>query len=152
MKFKLESSISFCLLMLPLVLMLSGGLSADAQTNAAISIDDVSVVEGDDSIKFIGEFLPAVDGAGWVEFHSDGNLYVSSAPGNSVLRYDASSGGFVDAFVTPGNGGLDEPHGFTFGIDGNLYVTSQGTDEVLRFEMVLQGRSSMSLSRQGVVD
>jgi streptogramin lyase len=62
----------------------------------------------------------------------DGNLYVGSQGNNSVLRYDGTTGDFIDTFVPPGGGGLYTPRGFVFGPDGNLYVISQNT--VLRFD------------------
>ena len=51
----------------------------------------------------------------------------------SVLRYNASTGAFIDTFVAPGSGGLDDPEGLAFGPDGHLYVSSFDSDEVLRY-------------------
>lgn len=31
-----------------------------------------------------------------------------------VLRYDGTTGAFIDAFVAPGSGGLDDPAGILF--------------------------------------
>ena len=42
-------------------------------------------------------------------FGPDGNLYVSSSVNDQVLRYDGSTGAFLDAFVSQGSGGLDGP-------------------------------------------
>ena len=71
----------------------------------------------------------------------DGNLYVSNQNGDDILRYDGSTGAFIDAFVPAGSGGLDEPVGLTFGPDGHLYVGTNiggtgggGPDKVLRFQ------------------
>lgn len=61
-------------------------------------------------------------------------LYVSSRATHEVLRFDSDTGDFVDAFVTAGSGGLDEPSGLTFGPDGNLYVASRASREVLRYD------------------
>jgi DNA-binding beta-propeller fold protein YncE len=67
-------------------------------------------------------------------FGPDGHhLYVSSYETDEVLRYD-TTGAFIDAFVSSGSGGLDNPEGLIFGPDGNLYVSSGGTDEVLRYK------------------
>ncbi len=41
-----------------------------------------------------------------------------------MLRYDGSTGAFLDVFVPAGSGGLDGPLNATFGPDGNLYVGS----------------------------
>jgi streptogramin lyase len=53
----------------------------------------------------------------------DGMLYVgsasSSAP-NQILRYNPTTGAFVDVFVPS----IFRPTGMTFGPDGNLYVGS----------------------------
>ncbi len=42
---------------------------------------------------------------------------------------------YLDTFVTTGSGGLDNPHGITFGPDGNLYVSSAGS-KILRYNGV----------------
>lgn len=63
----------------------------------------------------------------------DGNLYVSGWNSDDVLRYDATTGAFIDEFVTAGSNGLDTAAGLAFGPDGNLYVASRLTSEVLRF-------------------
>jgi DNA-binding beta-propeller fold protein YncE len=72
----------------------------------------------------------------------DGNLYVSSfdptftRPG-AVLRYNAKTGAYIDAFVPPDpakSGGLFAPTGLLFGPDGNLYVGSALTNAVLRYD------------------
>jgi PEP-CTERM motif len=62
------------------------------------------------------------------------DLLVSSRGTAQVLRYDGSTGAFLDAFVPAGSGGLDTPEGLTFGPDGNLYVSSVGTAQVLRYD------------------
>src|SRR5581483_7401820 len=56
---------------------------------------------------------------------SGGYLLVSSWDTNSVLRYDETTGAFVDTFVPPKSGGLFEPMGLILGPqDHNLYVAS----------------------------
>src|SRR5262245_5131971 len=54
---------------------------------------------------------------------SSGYLLVNSVNSNSVLRYDETTGAFVDTFVPPRSGGLLQPCGLVFGRDHNLYVT-----------------------------
>jgi DNA-binding beta-propeller fold protein YncE len=72
-------------------------------------------------------------------------LLVGSCYGKSVLRYDGSTGDFIDAFVTSGSGGLDCPEGtLLFGQDGHLYLPSFSPsrleggvphrDEILRYD------------------
>jgi len=54
-------------------------------------------------------------------------VLVAGFRSNNVLRYNAKTGAFVDAFVPSDaalNGGLSGPQAMTFGPDGNLYVTS----------------------------
>jgi DNA-binding beta-propeller fold protein YncE len=59
-----------------------------------------------------------------IAFGADGLLYVASASGDNIQRFNATTGAFVDTFVPTGSGGLDRPYGITFGPDGHLYVTS----------------------------
>jgi sugar lactone lactonase YvrE len=68
----------------------------------------------------------------------DGRLYVSSEQGQSILRFDAGSGEFIDVFA-----GRDlplqtksafKPTGLAFGTDGHLYVASWVSHSVLRFD------------------
>jgi DNA-binding beta-propeller fold protein YncE len=52
-------------------------------------------------------------------------LLVSDYDTNSVKRYDAATGAFVDNFVPKLSGGLNQPQGLVFGPhDHNLYVAS----------------------------
>ncbi len=67
-------------------------------------------------------------------FDGDGNLLVPSYYTNNVLRYNGTTGAFIDAFVPFGSGALSGPEGLSFGPDGNLYVVSQGTESVLRYD------------------
>lgn len=79
-------------------------------------------------------------GAGGL-FHPDtlllreGMLYAASGDTpetSAILRFDAQSGDFVDAFAE--GGGMYRPYGFAFGDDGMLYVASFLSDELLRFD------------------
>jgi len=63
-------------------------------------------------------------------------LLVSSNETDSVLRFDAMTGAFIDTFVPSGSGGLNGPIGLVFGADGNLYVSSVVSLSVLRFDGV----------------
>ncbi len=67
-------------------------------------------------------------------FGPDGNLYVASGRGDEVRRYNDATGAFIDVFVAPGSGGLDQPYGLAFGPDGHLYVASFTNHEVLRYD------------------
>jgi WD40 repeat protein len=61
----------------------------------------------------------------------DGNIYVSSATTDQVLRY-APDGTSLGQFQT--GGGLDQPWYLRFGPDGNLYVSSSLTSQVLCYD------------------
>ena len=65
-------------------------------------------------------------------FGPDGHLYVSNLA-DEVLRYDGTTGVFIDAFVSVGSGGLSVPVDLVFGPDGHLYVCSSNPAEVLRY-------------------
>jgi hypothetical protein len=54
---------------------------------------------------------------------SGGYLVVGSFSNNSVLRYDESTGAFVDQFDPHNLANLKTPGGGVFGSDGNLYVS-----------------------------
>ncbi len=94
-----------------------------------------------DTGEFIDVFASGggLDDPSGINFGPDGNLYVSSGKflnqeeiGTEILRYDGSTGEFIDAFVSGGR--LNTPGGLVFGPDDNLYVSSNGTDEVLRYD------------------
>lgn len=67
-------------------------------------------------------------------------LLVASEGTDQVLRYDGSTGAFLNAFVAAGSGGLSRPEFMIFG-SGNtipgggrvLYVTSALSNQVLRY-------------------
>jgi sugar lactone lactonase YvrE len=67
-----------------------------------------------------------------IHFGPDGNLYVSSAETDSVIRFDGKTGALMGTFAESVD--LDGPIGMTFGPDGHLYVASALTNRVLRFD------------------
>jgi hypothetical protein len=80
---------------------------------------------------FLGTFVPAGSGglsyANDLTFGPDGNLYISQKPGadyitSTVLRYNGTTGDFIDVFVPPGSGSVNTATAIRFGRDGNLYV------------------------------
>lgn len=75
--------------------------------------------------------------AAWISIASSSaraDVWVTSFLTDSVLRYD-DAGAFVEAFVAPGSGGLDDPRGLVFSpFDGALLVASSATDSVLRYD------------------
>jgi hypothetical protein len=87
---------------------------------------------------FVPQGSGGLRGAAGLILGRDGNLYVNSASNNEVLRYNGTTGDFVDQFVPAGVGGLDHPTGLVFGPDGNLYVASCGDRAI---GLVLAGNS-----------
>jgi hypothetical protein len=70
-----------------------------------------------------------------VAFGPDGNLYVTSQGTNkAVLRFNGTTGAFLDTFVAPSSGGLAAPWAIAFGSDGNLYVVDNTSNAVLRYQ------------------
>ena len=90
---------------------------------------------------YIGELVSAGSGGlVWpfgIAYGPDGNLYVTSEAIDShqVLRYDGTSGDYIDVFVSSGdNGGLMQPRGLLFKPNGNLLVASFDTNQILEFD------------------
>ncbi|MCH7686710.1 MAG: hypothetical protein IH899_08530 [Planctomycetes bacterium] len=66
-------------------------------------------------------------------FGPDDKLYVTDSANNSVVRFNGTTGTFIDNFVPGGTGGLSKPHGLQF--DGSdLLVASTGSHEILRYD------------------
>lgn len=106
------------------------------------SRDSHSVIEYNGQTgAFIQTLIPSGSGGltspFGVAYGADGNLYVTSAPedNDQVLRYDGTSGDFIDAFVSQeDNGGLTLPRGLVFKPGGNLLVASLFTNQILEFD------------------
>jgi len=62
------------------------------------------------------------------------DLFVIDAANNRVLRYNGSTGVFLNVFIPPGSGGLQTPQTITVGPDNNLYVSSWSTGSVKRYD------------------
>ncbi len=69
-----------------------------------------------------------------ITFGPDANLYVGGYFSHNVLRYDGTTGTFIDTFVSAGSGGLSQTQGLAFGPDGNFYVCSNANSRVLRYD------------------
>lgn len=70
---------------------------------------------------------------GGLTYGPDGNLYVVSQSTHNVMRFDGTTGAFIDTFIPAESGGLLLPSFLIFGPDGKLYVSSF-TDQVLRYD------------------
>lgn len=82
-----------------------------------------------------------LDGALGIVVGPDGAIYVASEESNMVLRYDGSTGAFVDRFVwddprtkVDESGGLSGPGAVLFDADGAFYVSSFDSDAVMRYD------------------
>jgi DNA-binding beta-propeller fold protein YncE len=94
--------------------------------------------------EFLNEFADSahLTGPHAVIFGPDGNLYVGDGLGSDgqVVRYNGTTGAFMDNFVPPNSGGLARPFGLVFGPDGkkdgqlDLYVLSRVTNSVKRYD------------------
>ncbi len=92
--------------------------------------------------EFVSPGAGGLDAARSIAFGPNGNLYVANANGDSVLRFDGTTGQPLGALVSAGAGGLNQPRGLLFHA-GHLYVTSvqegspaYGLDAILRYDAV----------------
>jgi hypothetical protein len=75
-----------------------------------------------------------------MEFGSDGNLYVVSLFRNSVLRYDGTTGAFIDVFVAERSGGISAPTFLHFIPEFRLRMTATNPPQVGEdLELVVSG-------------
>jgi streptogramin lyase len=73
-----------------------------------------------------------VTGYQGLDFGPDGHLYVAArSNGNAILRFNGTTGAFIDVFADTG---IDGPNTPRFGPDGRLYVSCRNTANVVRFE------------------
>ncbi len=78
---------------------------------------------------FVNGMSGGLDAPTGIDFGLDNNLYVSSSMSNEILRFDSSTGSFIDVFASGGS--LDRPFSLIFsGTD--MYVSSQ--QQVLRYD------------------
>src|SRR5262249_43775816 len=78
------------------------GVARILTANAAASISDATAMEGDATIRYFDDFVPAQTRSGGprhMAFGPDGNLYAASRFSNEVLKYDGQTGAFLGAVV-----------------------------------------------------
>jgi DNA-binding beta-propeller fold protein YncE len=87
--------------------------------------------------RITGEFIDAfVTNAGVprdLAFGPDGKLYVADT-NRGIVRYDGTTGTFLDVFVPFGPSGLTDVTAFVHGPDGNVFVASRNANAVFRFD------------------
>jgi sugar lactone lactonase YvrE len=102
--------------------------------SATISVANASLNEIGSPSAFITAGSGGLSSPFGITLGPDGNVYVAG-DGGAVLRYNGTTGAFINTFVSQGSGGLSfgTDAGLAFGPDGNLYVTSEGTNQILEY-------------------
>ncbi len=77
------------------------------------------------------------------------DLLVSDFAGNSVLRFDAQTGAFIDTWAPALTGGIRGPHSILFDRDGNVLVVAENSRRVVRF--LPDGTLVGTVTTQGLV-
>lgn len=103
-------------------------LVSDYNLNRVVRLD----ADGANPVVLVAPASGGLDQPHRARIGPDGLLYVASAGSDQILRYEAATGAFVDAFVGASSG-LDYPVDFLFRPDGYVYVTSQQTNSILRY-------------------
>jgi hypothetical protein len=79
---------------------------------------------------FLGAMThPLLDGTLGTRVGPDGLLYVCSESASSVLRFNVTTGAYVDTYV----GGVNSPTGITFDASGNALIANFDTDSVSKY-------------------
>jgi sugar lactone lactonase YvrE len=90
---------------------------------------------GQSGATLVAKGSGGLDGPKELLFAPDGSLYVSSgATYFAVLRFDGTTGTFLNTVVAPGVGGLQNPTGLTLDQDGRLYVADVATNAIYAFD------------------
>ncbi|MEO8083278.1 MAG: beta-propeller fold lactonase family protein, partial [Ardenticatenales bacterium] len=105
---------------------------ADTGNNRIVRFDGHAQFQGVFAQVRYGPTTPGLNCARYLTFGPDGNMYVSSEYTDRVLRYNGTTGAFIDTFVDE-TSGLDGPRDIVFGPDGKFYVASRNNDRILRY-------------------
>jgi sugar lactone lactonase YvrE len=107
----------------------------DRTVPATISVANASLNEIGSPSSFITSGSGGLSSPQGLTLGPDGNVYVAGNNG-AVLRYNGTTGQYINTFVAQGSGGLafnGNDAGLAFGPDGNLYVASPATNQVLEY-------------------
>jgi sugar lactone lactonase YvrE len=99
---------------------------------------------------FVSPGSGGLDGPIAMVFRPDGFLYVTSWRNNTVLRYDAITGAFVNT-VVPAGSGAASVRDLLFESTGNLLVTSSDDDQIHRYGPGAMAAFTVSLSSPSAV-
>ena len=88
-----------------------------------------AIVRYDTTLATFSTFAthPSMDGPTAMVYGADGNLYVLSEFSHNVLRFNGTTGAFIDEFIsssTLATAGVPDPGDMELGPDGNLYISS----------------------------
>lgn len=88
-----------------------------------------SVVRYDSTLGTFSTFAtaPGMDGPTAMVYGPDGNLYVLNEFSRNVLRFNGTTGAFIDEFISSATldaAGVPDPGDMEIGLDGNLYMSS----------------------------
>ena len=102
--------------------------------SASISVAGATINEIGSPSAFVPAGSGGLSSPLGITMGPDGNVYVAG-DGGAVLRYNGTTGAYINTFVSQGSGGLafNMNNGLAFGPDGNLYVGSGPTNQVLEY-------------------
>jgi DNA-binding beta-propeller fold protein YncE/plastocyanin len=106
--------------------LLPDGLSTDEYTNSVTVTDDTGITH-----EFVNAAFSELSSPRSITFGPDGNLYISSASNNKIVKFDITTNQYTDFAES---GFFSSPIGLSWGDDGSLYVASSGNDQILSFD------------------
>ena len=116
----------FFFVIISMIVGISGAKADLLVTSDLPGENDGAIRHYDNNGVSLGDFTsggPTLDGPTSAVFGPDGNLYVLSSS-DTVLRYNGSTGVFIDTFIPENSNNLEEAKDMIFGPDGNLYIAA----------------------------